>query len=73
MKQYLLKPDLFLQSLDGTDAYNKPVSSGVYFYRLTTESGISLIKNMILLKIIDKNNTTFLKICTIFSKNYILY
>ena len=35
---------------DGTDELGKSLSSGIYFYKLTTESGISLSKSMILLK-----------------------
>jgi len=35
---------------DGTDNYRKPVSSGVYFYRIKTNDFVSKTKKMILLK-----------------------
>ena len=35
---------------DGRDTYNRQTSAGVYFYKLTTESGYSEIKKMLLLK-----------------------
>ncbi len=35
---------------NGTDENNQPVPSGVYFYQLTTESGLSETKRMMILK-----------------------
>ncbi len=35
---------------DGNDMFGKPATSGVYFYRLATESGFSQVRKMLLLK-----------------------
>jgi len=35
---------------DGTDNYRKPVSSGVYFYRIKSDEGVLMSKKMLLLR-----------------------